>query len=72
LITFQQAVSIAKQFLGRDAGVATRDCPLDAVSREDTKWVVTFKYGFILTQRLYTVEIDDKGEIIGYTRKEIT
>ena len=71
MITFNQAVSIAREFLGRDAGVATIYCILDSASKEDSKWIVTFKYSFIFVEKLYIVELDDKGEIIGYKTKEI-
>jgi len=71
LITFEEAVNRAKTFLGRSAGVPTLYCTLNTVSKENTKWVVTFKYSAFMVESLYTVEVDDKGEIIGYTRGDI-
>ena len=71
MIALQQAVDKAKNFLSTSAGVPTLYCTLNTVSKENTKWVVTFKYSAFMVESLYTVEVDDKGEIIGYTRGDI-
>jgi hypothetical protein len=72
LVTIDQAVEKAREFLTRRVGLANWFLYLEELKLEEGRWKLKFRYEPLLDkERFYLVEVDDvKGDIINFMKTQ--
>lgn len=72
MVTIDQAVEKAREFLTRRVGLANWFLYLEELKLEEGRWKLKFRYEPLLDkERFYLVEVDDvKGDIISFMKTQ--
>lgn len=72
MVTIDQAVEKAREFLTRRVGLANWFLYLEELKLEEGRWKLKFRYEPLLDkERFYLVEVDDvKGDIINFMKTQ--
>ena len=72
MVTIDQAVEKAREFLTRKVGLANWFLYLEELKLEEGRWKLKFRYEPLIDrERFYLVEVDDvKGDVINFMKTQ--